>query len=70
MWAMIRNVIATRGAQLVARYAAIGLVALGTKLSVACSAADVNTTAQTIGAFTIAAVLVVIDHYSHAKQGE
>lgn len=65
---VIRDLIATRGAQLIARYAAMGLIALGTKLAVNADAAQTAASANEIAAFVVAGILALIDHYSHAAQ--
>lgn len=66
----IVDLLKTRGAQLIARYGATGLVALGTKLSVTVDPTNANATAETVAAFIVAGILALVDHFSHAKQAE
>ena len=68
MLLLLKELIATRGVQLLARYGGIGLVALGTKLAITVDPAAAATTSQTLAAFIGAGVLMLIDHFSHAQQ--
>ena len=68
MWDLVRQLITTRVPQLVARYAAIGLVALASKLSVNLDTTNVQATSQVVGALVVAALLLIVDHFSHGKQ--
>ena len=64
----LKDIISTRGAQLVARYAGVGLTALGTYLGATIPAANLSSVAETVGALVVAAVLFAIDHWSHKEQ--
>lgn len=66
----IKDMIATRGAQLLARYVAMGLVALATKLGVELNADDASGGAKVVGVLVAAGICSVIDHFSHKKQAE
>lgn len=66
----IRALIATRGTQLIARYVAIGVTALGTKLAMDPASVNANGTAEAVASFVVAALLLAIDHYSHKEQAK
>jgi hypothetical protein len=66
----LKDLIATRGVQLIARYAGVGLVALGTKLSVELTPDQVSNTSSAVAAFVAAGICALIDHFSHAKQAD
>lgn len=64
----IKDLIASRGTQLLARYAANGLIALGTKFALTISVDDANATGKVAAAFVGAGACWAIDHFSHAAQ--
>ncbi len=64
----IKDLISNRGVQLIARYGANGLIALGTKLAITVAPDDANAAAKVGGAFACAGVLWLIDHWSHREQ--
>jgi hypothetical protein len=68
MFDTIKELISTRGVQLFARYGATALIALGAKASVTVDANDAAAVAKVAGAFLVASIFWVIDHYSHAQQ--
>ena len=61
----IHEFIQTRGAQLLARYLAMGLTALATYLG--CNL-DVAGSAGALAALAVSGLLHLLDHYSHAQQ--
>lgn len=63
---LLKNLIATRGVQLTARYLATGLSMLATYLHV--SATDWTGTSIAIANLFVAGVLATLDHYSHIQQ--
>lgn len=68
MWQMLKDLIATRGAQLIARYAANALIALATKYAITLDLSDATSFSKVIGAFSAAGICWLIDHWSHSKQ--
>lgn len=64
----LKELIATRGVQLLARYAANGLMLLAGKYAFAASQDDVNATAHLAATAVAALACWTIDHYSHSKQ--
>ena len=63
-----KELLTGRLAQLVARYASVGLVALGTKLVVTVDAAQAESAAQLVGTFVAAGALALYDHWAHGRQ--
>lgn len=68
--AFVRSIVSTRGAQLISRYVAMGIVSLGTKLAMDPATVNANATAESVAAFVVAAVLFGIDHWSHKEQAK
>ena len=66
----LKDLIATRGAQLLARYVGVGVTALATKFSVEVNPEDTEGFAKVIGVFVVAGLCFAIDHFSHKKQAE
>ncbi len=64
----IKDLIKTRGGQLVSRYAGVGLAALAVKMNVVLSPEDSAGFANVIGVAVVALIMFGIDHWSHAKQ--
>lgn len=60
-----RDFVSTRGAQLVARYAGVGLVALAASTGVTIDVAGLS---SGLGALLAGLALFGIDHFSHNKQ--
>ncbi len=66
----IRNVISTRGAQLVARFATYGVSAVAGKLGLSMAEGQAENVAAFAASVLVALVLMGIDFYSHKKQAE
>ena len=58
----------SRIAQLVARYVAMGLVALAAHIGTQISDGTAKSVGEAVGALAAAAVLAAWDHWSHGKQ--
>lgn len=61
----IKDLLKTRGAQLLARYAAMGLVALATKLGV--EVKDAESAGMAVATLVVGAILLGIDHWAHKE---
>ena len=66
----LHNFIQTRGAQLIARYAATGLTALAAHWGATLDVTSLNGAGTILGTLGAAGLLAIVDHYSHAKQQE
>lgn len=60
----LQSLLVSRGTQLVARYAAMALVATGTV-----SAAKSDVMAGIVAQYAVAALLVLFDHFVHSQRG-
>lgn len=68
MWDSIKALIATRGVQLLSRYAGVGLTWLAAQAHLTPQTGEVDTTATFVASLVGAAVCFVIDHFSHSEQ--
>jgi len=66
----ITDLIKTRGAQLISRYAAMGVIYVSAKIGVSTPDAQVAGVSEWVAGLVVAGVLIAIDHFSHAKQAE
>jgi hypothetical protein len=64
----LKALLATRGAQLMARYVATLLVALGARASISIDANNATACAGVIAQFVVAGILYAIDHWAHSEQ--
>lgn len=66
----IKDLITKRGTQLIARYAAMGVVYLSAKAGVQTPDAQIAGVSEWVAGLVVAGVLILIDHFSHAKQAD
>ena len=67
MWDTIKDLLITRGPQLIARYTGMALVSLGTYIGATAKPEDIGVTANLIATFGIAGICAIVDHFLHAK---
>lgn len=65
MWTVIKDLLTTRGAQLVARYSGVGLTMLATKLGITFEASQLSSMSSGLTTLVIAGLLFLADHYIH-----
>lgn len=70
MWETIKDLISTRGVQLIARYSGVGITALATKFSMEVKPEDADGFSKVIAVFIVGGICFAIDHFSHAKQAD
>lgn len=68
MFEAFKEFLATRGVQLIARYIGMALFALATYLHITVATSDGGVAASTLASLIVGAVLMLVDHWSHAKQ--
>ena len=67
MWDTIKELLQTRGAQLLSRYAGIGLLFIAGKVGITFEASQVESMSSGLSLLIIASILLLADHYIHAK---
>lgn len=65
---VVKGLIQTRGAQLVSRYAGVGLVFLAGKVGVTFASDQLASVSSGLSMLLVGAILFAIDHYSHSNQ--
>jgi hypothetical protein len=67
MWDTIKEVLQSRGVQLLSRYAGIGLLFLAGKVGVTFEASQVESMSSGLSLLIVSAILLLADHFIHAK---
>lgn len=70
MWDTIKDLLKTRGVQLLSRYVGIGASMLGTKLGVELPPDGTQGFSTVVALFVVGGLCLAIDLWSHKKQAE